>query len=351
MKRTSLLLLPVLAFVVLLTAACGGGGSSSSSSSKNVPADDVAVVGDQDITRTSLDHVLAQAKRGYQAQKQKFPKAGTATYKSLQDRMLASLVQRAEFEQRAKTIGVTVSDKQVETKIASVEKQQFGGSEAKLVKALKAQGATLADYRDYIQQTLLSQAVYNKITKGVTVTTADAQAYYNSHKSSYVQPESRSVRHILVKTHALANQLYQQLQNGADFTALVKKYTTDAGSKATGGKYTDTKGAFDPTFEKTAFSLRTKEISKPIHTRFGWHIIQALAPIKPQTTTPFSKVQASIKQQLLTQKKSQVANSWVSDMTKEFCNGKIAYQQGYRPLSVADPCTAATSSTATTTTG
>jgi foldase protein PrsA len=159
------------------------------------------------------------------------------------------------------------------------------------------------------------------------------------------------VRHILVKTKTLATQLYQQLQHGANFTSLVKKYTTDTASKATGGKYTDTKGAFDPTFEKTAFSLRTGEISQPIHTRFGWHIIQALAPIKEQTTTPFSKVEASIKQQLVSQKKSQIANTWVADTTREYCNGKIAYQQGYRPLSIADPCTTANSSTATTTTG
>jgi parvulin-like peptidyl-prolyl isomerase len=347
LKRTFSLVLPVLAFVVLLTAACGGGGSSSSSSSQNVPANDVAVVGGQAISRTSLDQLLAQAKRGYAAQKQKFPKAGTAAFKSLQDRMITSLVQRAEFEQRAKSLGVTVSDKQVDTKINDVKAKQFGGSEPKLVQALKAQGATLSDYRDYIKQTLLSQAVYTKITKGVTVTDAEVKQYYAQHKSQYTQPESRDVRHILVKTQSLANKLYAQLQSGASFPALVKKYTTDPGSKSTGGKYTDTKGSFDPTFEKTAFSLRTNEISKPIHTRFGWHIIQALSPIRPQKTTPFSQLKTSIKQQLLNQKKSTVANQWVSDMTKEFCKGKIAYQQGYRPL--IDPCQTATTSSPTTT--
>lgn len=342
MRRTVLLLLPVLVFVALLTAACGGGSSKL----KNVPQDDVAVVGNQDITRTSFNDLIAQAKNSAKAQKQAFPKPGTTAYTSLQDRAIAYLVQRAEFEQRAKDLGVSVSDKQIDARLKQVEKQQFGGSASKFATSLKAQGVTLTQYRDYIQQQLLSQAVYKKITGGVKVTDADLRQYYAQHKSQYTQPESRPVRHILVKTKSLADQIYTQLQGGADFTALVKKYTTDAGSKNTGGKYTDTKGSFDPTFEKTAFSLRTKEISKPIHTRFGWHIIQALGPIKPQKTTTFAQVKASLKTQLLDQKKSTVANAWISDMTKTFCSGKIAYQQGYRPA--VDPCQTATSSTSST---
>ena len=345
MKRTLLLLVPVLAFVALLTAACGGGSSSSTS---HLSSNDVAKVGDQDITQADYNGLLSQAKSGYKAQKQQFPKAGTAAYKSLQDRILSSLVQKAEFEQRAKDLGISVTPKQVTDRLAQVEKQQFGGSEAKLMKALKAQGATLQQYKDYVEQQLLSQAVYQKITKGVTVTDAEVRQYYAAHKTQYTQAESRSVRHILVKTKPLADKIYAQLQSGADFATLVKKYTIDPGSKNTGGKYTDTKGSFDPTFEKTAFSLRTGQTSKPVHTRFGWHIIQALGPIQPQKVTPFAQVKATIKQQLLDQKKSTVANQWVSDMTKEFCNGKIAYQQGYKPL--VDPCQTATSSTSTPTT-
>jgi parvulin-like peptidyl-prolyl isomerase len=344
MKHTLLILLPVLVFVVLLTAACGGGSSSSGS----VPSEDVAKVGDQEITQTDFNDLIAQAKSSATAQKQKFPKPGTPSYKSLQDRAVAYLVQRAEFEQRAKALGVTVSAKQIQDRLTQVKQQQFGGSESKFEQSLKAQGVTVKQYQDYIQQQLLSQAVYQKITKDVKVTPADVKVYYTQHKTQYVQPESRDVRHILVKTQALANKLYAQLQSGASFPALVKKYTTDPGSKNTGGKYTDKKGTFDPTFEKTAFSLRTNEISKPVHTRFGWHIIQALSPITPQKVTPYTQVQQSLEQQLLNQKKSTVANAWVTDMTKQFCKGKIAYQQGYKPL--VDPCASSTSSTPTQTT-
>ena len=105
-------------------------------------------------------------------------------------------------------------------------------------------------------------------------------------------------------------------------------------------------------FEAVAFSLNVNEISKPVHTKFGWHIIQALGPIKPGTPakpTPFDQVEAPIRQQLVSQKKNAKFQNWLDDIKKKYCK-TIAYQRGYKPAPGQDPCTTKGSSTGAATT-
>ena len=88
--------------------------------------------------------------------------------------------------------------------------------------------------RTDVRANLLSDAIYKKVTADAKVTDADVKAYYDSHQSVYTQPETRVVRHILVKDKALADKLYAQLKGGADFATLAKKYSQDPGSKVAG---------------------------------------------------------------------------------------------------------------------
>jgi parvulin-like peptidyl-prolyl isomerase len=174
------------------------------------------------------------------------------------------------------------------------------------------------------------------------VTDAEVHEYYVQHPQLYAQPQSRDVRHILVKSKSLASQIRSQLAGGANFATLAKKYSTDPGSKSQGGKLTVSKGQTVPPFDKVAFSLKTNELSKPVKTQYGWHVIQALSPVKPRKTTPEKQVSDSIKQQLIQQKKNEAMTSWVNSLTKDFCKGdKVKYQVGYKPN--PDPCAQATS--------
>lgn len=76
----------------------------------------------------------------------------------------------------------------------------------------------------------------------------------------------------------LADDLYQRITaQHADFAKLAKEYSDDPGSKEKGGEYPLTaRGTWVPEFEKTAFGLAVNEVSKPVRTSFGWHIIQCL---------------------------------------------------------------------------
>ncbi len=327
------------ASLALLAAACGG------TSTANLGSDDVAVAGDQQISKEQFQQLMARAKKSYDQQKRAFPKAGTAEYEQLKGQAITFLVQQSEVDEQAKNLGVDVSDEKVDKEIARYKKQFYGGSDARYEKAVKQQGLTDQQARDAIRQQLVSQALFKKVTGDVKVSDSDIKAYYDAHKSQYVQPESRDVRHILVTKKALADSLYQQLKSGGNFAKLAKQYSKDPGSAANGGKLTVSKGQTVPAFDKTAFSLKTGQISQPVHTQYGYHIIQALSAVKAPSTTSLAQVRASIRQQLEQQRKNDKVTKWLDDTKKSYCNGKIKYQIGYQPN--PDPCATLTGATST----
>ena len=326
-------LLAVFAVAVAAAALAAGCGSSNPS----VGADDVAVVGDQSISKDQFDHLLNQAKRNYAANKQPWPDPGTQQYEALRKQAMQFLVQRAEFEQKAADLGIKVTDSDVERQLATIKSQYFGKSgkcdstcEQKFQAELKKQNLTLDQVRQDVRAQVIQNKIYEKVTAGVTVSDKDVADYYKKNKAQYVQPESRDVRHILVKKKALADQIYQQLLNGANFAALAKKYSTDPSSKDSGGKLTISKGRQVPEFDKVAFALKAHQIGKPVKTTYGWHVIEALTPIKPETKTKLSEVKTAIKQQLLGQKKQEEMRTWVDKTAKDF-ESKTNYQVGYAP--------------------
>jgi len=331
----------LLVLAALFVAGCGGG-------SKNVPADAVAVVGKDTITKEQFNFLLSGAKRTYKARKTAFPKAGTTQYKSLQDQAMSYLVQESELEQKAKDLGVEVTEKDVDARLAQIKKQYFGGSDTKYQAQLKSQGLTEAQIRSDLHAQVLSEKLYKKVTADVKVSDADIKAYYAAHKTDYTQAESRDVRHILVNNKKLADTIYGQLKGGANFATLAKKYSKDPGSAANGGKLTVSKGQTVPEFDKTAFELKTNELSKPVKTQYGWHIIQALSAVKQAKTTPLKDVTTTIKQQLEQTKKTDAMNKWVAGVKKDF-KSDVRYQAGYEPTQT-DTGTGTTSTDSSTTT-
>ncbi len=323
-----------LALLTGVLAACGGG-------SKSVPSDAVALVGGDTISKVQFNSLIDATAKVDKVNKQTPPKAGTAAYKQVQDRVMVFLVQLDELAQKGATLGVNITDAQVEKQIVKVRKQYFAGNESKFEKGLAAQGLTLDIYRLEWRSQLLSQGIYDKVTKNIKVTPAAVQTYYNTHKSSYTQAESRTVRHILVNSKSLADKLESQLKGGANFATLAKKYSKDPSSAKVGGKLTITKGETVAAFDKVAFSLKTGATSPPVHSQYGWHIIQALTAVKPAKTTPLSSVRQSIESTLLQTKKSNAMTTWLNGVKKEYAK-KISYASGYTPSATTTATTAGT---------
>jgi foldase protein PrsA len=337
MRLLRFLPVALLLAIVLVAAGCGGG-------SAKVGSDSVAAVGSDQITKSEFNFLIAGAKSQALAAKATFPKPGTADYKTLQDKAMAYLVQEKELEQKGKDLGVEVTDADVDKQIAQIKKQYFGGSEKAFQAQLKQQGFTLPLLKIYQRGNLLSDKLYKKITGDAKVSDAEIQKYYNENKTQYTKVESRDVRHILVNSKAKADDLEAQLKAGGDFAALAKKFSKDTLSAVKGGKLTIEKGKTVAEFDKAAFALKTNEISPPVHTQYGWHIIQALSAVKPASTQPLSAVKETIRQNLLSQKKTDLFQKWLDGVKKDY-EKSVHYATGYTPETTTAATTAPTATT------
>ena len=96
-----------------------------------------------------------------------------------------------------------------------------------------------------------------------------------------------------------------------------------------------------PEFDKAAFELEQGALSKPVKTTYGYHVIEALGPVKRATTTPIAKVRASIRTTLLQQKKSAFATEWVEDLAEKY-KDKVSYAAGFEPPEIPDATTTET---------
>jgi len=342
MKKT--FLFPIV-LVAALLAGCGG--ASSASLGKN----DVAVVGNVHITKAQYDALLSQAQRSFKQQGRPFPKQGTTEYETVKGQAITLLVQQAERESKAGSMGIKISSSDVDKRLAQIRKQYFQNKESRYQAQLKKQHLTDASVRNDIRSQLISEAVFNKVTTSVSVSSSDVHDYYTTHPQLYSQPQSRDVRYILVKKKADADSVYAQVKAGGDkaWCTLAKKYAKDASGQNC-GKATFTKGQTVAAFDTIAFSQPTKTVHAPIYdpTQYkSWFVIEPLSNVKPRQSTPEKQVSASIKQQLLQTKKNQAMTDWVSSTTKGFCSGsQIKYQVGYAPS--PNPCTVTTTNSTST---
>ena len=261
------------------------------------------------------------------------------------------LIQQAEREAKADSMGIKITNADVDKRLAEIKKQYFQNKESKYQAQLKKQHLTDASVRNDIRSQLISEAVFNKVTSSVKVSDSEVHDYYTTHPQLYSQPQSRDVRYILVKKKSDADSVYAQVKSGGDaaWCRLAKKYAKDASGQNC-GKATFTKGQTVAAFDTVAFSQPTKVVHAPIYdpTQYkSWFVIEPLSSVKPRQSTPEKQVATSIKQQLLQTKKNQAMTDWVSSTTKSFCSGsQIKYQIGYTPS--PDPCAVTTTSATTT---
>jgi parvulin-like peptidyl-prolyl isomerase len=344
LKRLSLVILGLA--LVVFASACGGGG--------NVPADAVAVVDGTEVSRAELDELVERAKKAYEAKQQEFPKDGTPEFQNVRTQYVAFLVQREEFEKEAAELGLQVTQKDVDREVKEFIESRYDGDRKAAEKALDEQGFTFEAFEETMRTSILAQKLFDAVTKDLKVDEAEILAYYqNNLQTQYQTPESRDVRHILIsekkegdevdfpKSKVEADRIHALLMSGGDFDALAKEHSDDPSAKDNGGKLSITRGQTVPEFDKAAFDLKQGTISQPVKTTYGYHIIEALSPVRETKTTPIAKVRSTIRLTLLQEKKTAFMTDWVEDLSKKY-EDKVSYAAGFEPPEIPDATTTET---------
>src|SRR5690606_27893985 len=156
------------------------------------------------------------------------------------------------------------------------------------------------------------------IAATMVVTDEEVRARYEMDKDTYIQPETRQARHILVSVDdpaqdagraAQAQELYQQIQQGADFAALAREHSADTASAGNGGDLGwASRDTYVQAFADKLFSMQVGEVSEPVKTEFGYHIIK-LEGIRPASGRSFEEVRGELFTLLRNEKAIQRFNS------------------------------------------
>ncbi|MFA5957250.1 peptidylprolyl isomerase [Hyphomicrobium sp.] len=184
------------------------------------------------------------------------------------------------------------------------------------------EGATFETRLNYLKRRALRELYFEKVIKA-SVSDAEARKIYDDQVKLLKPEEEVSARHILVETEAQAKDLKEKLDKGADFAQLAKEFSKDPGSKDDGGNLGFFgHGQMVPQFEEVVFKLKKGEISAPLKTQFGWHIVQ-LEDRRVKGAPAFELVKDRIMQSLLLRKAQQTAVSLRSNSKIDIVDPEI----------------------------
>lgn len=154
-------------------------------------------------------------------------------------------------------------------------------------------GTAFNDRMKYLQRRALRDSYFERLIKG-SISEADAKKLYDAQVAAAKPQEEVRARHILVDSEAKAKELHEKITKGEDFAKLAKANSMDPGSKDEGGDLGYfSRGQMVPQFEETAFKLNKGEVSAPIQSQFGWHIIK-LDDKRQRGAPPFDQIKGRI---------------------------------------------------------
>lgn len=172
-----------------------------------------------------------------------------------------------------------VSDERIDEEMKNIE-EQVGDN---FKETLEAQGLTEDDLRRDIKNGLLQEAA---ITDGVEVSDEEIEQYFDRQKYSI------EAQHVLVSDKKLADKVYKEAQDEKDFSKLAEKYSTDEQSAMEGGELPPfSAGEMVSEFEDAVFSMKEGEISKPVESEHGFHVIKLIK--KTEKDEDFGKLEDS----------------------------------------------------------
>ncbi|MBI5781812.1 MAG: peptidylprolyl isomerase [Rhodocyclales bacterium] len=285
----------------------------------------VAVVNNEPITSTELQQYMMRAKRQVAKQGVQIPED------ELRQQVLEQMILEKLQLQVAKRMGITIDDAAVNRAIDDIARRNDLTLDA-LKQTLAADGITFEQFREQIRREMTIARLRDSEMEGrVTVSDAEVDHFLANNPDVMRRIEKEAgnvtqthVRHILVRTNQAVNDeaakakllaLRERIVNGVDFAELAKANSDDGSAFKGGDLGWINPGDTVPQFEEAMNRLAPGEISPPVKTPFGWHLIQVLERRPLTASEDYRRNYA--RQLLRRQKLEQAYNAWLQTIRAE----------------------------------
>ena len=184
-----------------------------------------------------------------------------------------TLIQQRLIQNEAVRLKVAVTDAEVQEQYEATQ-ARFGGP-AEFAKKLEASGTGPQTLKDDIRDYILLQRVTLAMQEAIPVSEEEVTAFFEQNKGEFLKDAARA-RHILVGSEEQAREVLRAINDEhVEFAEAAKKFSEDEGTKGAGGELGwFAKGQMVPEFDQAVSALTIGEITAPVKTQFGYHIIQ-----------------------------------------------------------------------------
>lgn len=276
-------------FALVIIIGLAAVGCSNGSTSDN---EVVAKIGDMEVTKSEFyDELVSQ--NGAQ----------------VLDILIADKIMQSEVQKQ----NIVISDEEIEAGLE--EMKEFYATDEALQNELDNYGLTLEDVKNNIKSNLQIELLLEPYME---ITDEEMAEYFETNKASFGQEEQVKASHILVETEEVALEVKAKIDAGEDFGELAKEYSIDTANSEQGGNlgyFAESKMVAE--FSDAAFSLEVGEISDPVKTNHGYHIIKVEDKIEEKLPVLEENID-EIKSQLFQTKSYDAYMAWYAEKLEEY---------------------------------